>query len=557
MKLSIKPPRQFINPLLSKKPINKEAFESFKQKLIKYHDDIKQEHHTKQSEPNIVASALKPFLESCGYFAKPFSQKGQSGIDLALMHSNNTPAVIVEAKKHNELDMLTEQNPNAKALQEAALYYMRERKAGNTNIYHVVVTDFFNWYIFDASEFERVFWKGSTFQKIFQTYTDPKQLLNTTKEIYPAFERAINELKRDLIEEEEISCTSFHLEKNLNEKDLIAIYKLLSPDSLLKQFNPNDANALNRGFYNELLYILGLEESKKGGKKIIGRASSPQVGSLYENIRLKLEQYGKPHEFDDVIRLIIIWLNRILFLKLLESQIVLWTGEKAHKFLHVDKINQFDELEILFFEVLAKPISSRSNHNYDYIPYLNSSLFEIHADEKTGMTIANLNDRLTIPYYKATVVKDEKTHRKVGEVSALQYLFEFLDAYDFGNDSSEEIVSEHRPLINPSVLGLIFEKINGYKDGSFYTPSFITMYMVKETLRRSVVEKLNDAFEQEELKFNNFDELKNYADRNAHKENFRVIPPKRAASKSRINTSPAFSAGRVSLLKPSYAFALE
>ena len=37
----------------------------------------------------------------------------------------------------------------------------------------------------------------------------------------------------------------------------------------------------------------------------------------------------------------------------------------------------------------------------------------------------------------------------------------------------------------------------------------------------------------------------------------KVIPPKRAASKSRINTSPAFSAGRVSLLKPSYAFALE
>ena len=37
----------------------------------------------------------------------------------------------------------------------------------------------------------------------------------------------------------------------------------------------------------------------------------------------------------------------------------------------------------------------------------------------------------------------------------------------------------------------------------------------------------------------------------------RVIPPKRAASKSRINTSPAFSAGRVSLLKPSYAFTLE
>ena len=44
---------------------------------------------------------------------------------------------------------------------------------------------------------------------------------------------------------------------------------------------------------------------------------------------------------------------------------------------------------------------------------------------------------------------------------------------------------------------------------------------------------------------------------NVLKECTAVIPPKRAASKSRINTSPAFSAGRVSLLKPSYAFALE
>ncbi len=43
----------------------------------------------------------------------------------------------------------------------------------------------------------------------------------------------------------------------------------------------------------------------------------------------------------------------------------------------------------------------------------------------------------------------------------------------------------------------------------------------------------------------------------ARAEVTQVIPPKRAASKSRINTSPAFSAGRVSLLKPSYAFALE
>ncbi|OGX89041.1 hypothetical protein BEN47_07880 [Hymenobacter lapidarius] len=37
------------------------------------------------------------------------------------------------------------------------------------------------------------------------------------------------------------------------------------------------------------------------------------------------------------------------------------------------------------------------------------------------------------------------------------------------------------------MLGLVFEKINGYKDGSFYTPGFVTMYMARQTLGRAVV----------------------------------------------------------------------
>jgi hypothetical protein len=71
-------------------------------------------------------------------------------------------------------------------------------------------------------------------------------------------------------------------------------------------------------------------------------------------------------------------------------------------------------------------------------------------------------------------------------------LFEFLDAYDFGAESGEEIQEDNKALINASVLGLIFEKINGYKDGSFFTPGFITMYMCRETIRKAVVQKFND-----------------------------------------------------------------
>ena len=73
----------------------------------------------------------------------------------------------------------------------------------------------------------------------------------------------------------------------------------------------------------------------------------------------------------------------------------------------------------------------------------------------------------------------------------LHYLFAFLDAYDFSSEGSEELVTQSKSLINASVLGLIFEKLNGYKDGSFYTPSFITMYMSKETITKAIIVKFN------------------------------------------------------------------
>ena len=68
-----------------------------------------------------------------------------------------------------------------------------------------------------------------------------------------------------------------------------------------------------------------------------------------------------------------------------------------------------------------------------------------------------------------------------------------MDAYDFSSESSsQEVQEEEKRLISASVLGLIFEKINGYKDGSFFTPGFITMYMCRETLRRAVLQKFKD-----------------------------------------------------------------
>lgn len=488
MKLNIQKPRNFINPLLSRKSVDENTFIAFKTNFEEYKHKLDEQINTKQTEPNIVTNALKPFVDSFGYQGEPYSQKGQISIDLAIMQGI-TPTVLIEAKMPNSNDMITEGDLNKKSFHQAVLYFMNERVKNNKTLFHIIITDFNNWFIFDAKDFDRLFWNNSRIRKLHEALITQALLGDRTEDFYSDLAKELPNLKKDLFEPELIDCAHFNIRLKSNEKELTAIYKLLSADCLLKAFNPNDANSLNKEFYSELLYILGLEETKEKGKKIIGRAKNPQNGTLYENISNKLGQYQKNNDFESVIKLIIIWINRILFLKLLESQIVKWSG--TQKFLSPKTLDQYDQLETLFFEVLAKPVKSRSVREYDHVPYLNSSLFEIHPDERAGITIATMADNIEIDYYARTVVKDGSNHRKTGKVSTLPYLLAFLDAYDFANDSDEELTNTHKTLISASVLGLIFEKINGYKDGSFYTPSFITMYMARETIEKAVIEKFN------------------------------------------------------------------
>ena len=203
--------------------------------------------------------------------------------------------------------------------------------------------------------------------------------------------------------------------------------------------------------------------------------------------------------------------HRILFLKLLEAQLISYhKGDTSYAFLNFSKINEYDILERLFFEVLAKDYSQRNKEIaavYTNIPYLNSSLFEPTELEHNALLISNLPDDKTIPILSTTVLKDAQGKRRVGALPSLQYLLEFLDAYDFSSEGSVEIQEENKTLINASVLGLIFEKINGYKDGSFFTPGVITMYMCKEALHRAVIQKFNKA---KGWQVNTFEELKDH-----------------------------------------------
>ncbi|EFU6159830.1 class I SAM-dependent DNA methyltransferase, partial [Campylobacter coli] len=90
---------------------------------------------------------------------------------------------------------------------------------------------------------------------------------------------------------------------------------------------------------------------------------------------------------------------------------------------------------------------------------------------------------------------DDKCKAKKGQVRLLEYLFEFLDSFDFGSDDEQSEILSQKELISSSVLGNVFEKLNGYKEGSFYTPSFITSYMCKESITKVVLDKFNAQFD--------------------------------------------------------------
>lgn len=96
--------------------------------------------------------------------------------------------------------------------------------------------------------------------------------------------------------------------------------------------------------------------------------------------------------------------------------------------------------------------------DFAYVPYLNSSLFEVTDLESKTIKINSLSQRTVLPVLASSVLRNKKRNLQVNALPTLQYLFAFLDAYNFASEGSEEVQEEAKTLINASVLGLIFEK---------------------------------------------------------------------------------------------------
>jgi hypothetical protein len=506
-------PRKALNKAFLKIRPDRIGIELFKSKLILLLDSGKA-NESEEFHKNLISDFLKNTYYSPQYF---INTKGRNDL---VIHTNtdakSAVGVIIEAKSPtNKAEMISEKSLNNKALQELVLYFLRERITHkNLEVKHLVATNLNEWFLFDAQIFDKLFAQNKAFVKQFQDFEEGKLSGNTTDFFYREIAKPYIASVIDKIEYTYFDLATYDtILRNADKADdakLIVLYKLLSPEHLLKLSFANDSNSLDKNFYNELLHLIGLTETKEGGKKLIQRPKMGErnSGSLLENAINQLDsldkiarlanpkQYGDTHEerlFTVGLELCITWVNRILFLKLLEAQLISYhKGDRSYAFLHKEVLHDYDNLNALFFMVLAKKPEDRNDRVKDLfakVPYLNSSLFEPTDLEHDTLFIAGLEDTIPLPFITGTVIKDGSGKKQKGTLNALDYFFDFLDAYDFASEGSEEIQEDNKTLINASVLGLIFEKINGYKDGSFYTPSFITMYMCKETIRRAVVQK--------------------------------------------------------------------
>ena len=494
-------------------PVDRTVFDTFKKQLNILYEQIS----TINTEEKLKGD-LMDFLK-LSFYGQDYKVSPNGDIDCAIHLGNsidNPVGVIFEVKKPtNVSEMITREDLNRKALQELLLYYLRERHTKkNFQLKQLVVTNIYEFFVFDAQEFERLFYSNKKLIKRFEEFNAGELTSEKTDFFY-------KEIAADFISQvvDQLTFTWFdirkykiHLESG-NDKRLIELFKFFSPEHLLKKRFQSDSNSLNTKFYSELLYIIGLEEieEKDSHKRIITRRNKNErhQASILENAINILDSedclddvknrfsYGGNREeqlFNVALALTINWINRVLFLKLLEAQLVKYhKGDDTYAFMKPSVIPDYDELNKLFFQVLAKRVSDRSdsiNEKYRKVPYLNSSLFEVSQLERQTIKISGL-DNSELPLFVGTVLKDGSKPR-YKQLPTLRYLLEFLDAYDFASEGYEEVQEQSKTLINASVLGLIFEKINGHKDGSVFTPGAVTMYMSREAIQQTVVRCFNE-----------------------------------------------------------------
>lgn len=533
MELKIQSPKQAVSQTYQREKVAISDFQAFINALDNYFYYSNRAKNLEETTESYLTDFFHFFFPNAHIFSTQFST---NILIKNIAENENSPAeiLIFEADYRYPKLMFSVADLNKKSFHDVVIAYLTEViKNENEALKTIIVTNSEKFYFIDCQYFKQNLIDKNLIHE-FKNWQTESENETATKAFYKSLKNKIETIDldcstvyfdlKDYENHLELLKNQDNLIQEKTKRELVNIYKILSPDFLKNNLQNKTKNTLNETFYYELLHIIGLEETGRGNNKILMRCENPHAGSLIENTIIKLrtedvlyhlknlETFGNTEAeqyFNVALELVLTWLNRIFFLKILEAKLMNYnaddTDKAAFRFLHPDKIDEFDTINTLFFEVLALPEKDRDKNiskRFGRIPYLNSSLFEVTDLERQTLRISNIKDSTKLPKRTVTLQSvvennenNENNTQESGATSTLTYLLKFLDAYDFGIEASETILkNETKPFISSAQLGLVFEKLIGNKIPSNVTDTAIIDFMSQKILRKSVIDKFKNGF---------------------------------------------------------------
>lgn len=494
MRLQVRKPTQALNKAYARQSVSHDHIETFRQALTRLFT------HVHEEEPEThQRQILTDFLNETFYPADRLSVGRQERADLVIrLETDIEPVsdVLIVVQKVFAGEMMTTLKNNVRSLHELILHYFEAgEQQPERYIKHLIITDVYNWFLFDERDFRQHFYENARLQKLYQL---KQQHHKSDASFYIEAARIL----RDMDNEVPVTCLNLREVAAMSKKSdpetlhrVIPVYKLFSPEHLFGQPFANNANTLNARFYQELIHILGLGETPaKTGTRLDRLPESERLAGsfLEQTMRLLQARESVPNATDEVLfeqamQLCINWLCRIIVLKFVESkQVREAKNGRGRRFLTPRHIRSFSELDELFFAVVAVPESARPMailNRFGLVPHLTSPLFALTELEKQTITIDALDNQMELPLFE-----------QPGTLPVLTYLLAFLDKWNFELDTPAEVQADNKPGFSVAMLGLIFEKLNGYRTNSVFTPAFVVKQVVRDAVRGATLSRFNEQF---------------------------------------------------------------
>ncbi|WP_321817563.1 MULTISPECIES: Eco57I restriction-modification methylase domain-containing protein [unclassified Paraburkholderia] len=213
---------------------------------------------------------------------------------------------------------------------------------------------------------------------------------------------------------------------------------------------------LDADFYAALLHIVGVQERIERGAAIVVRHAPGErhANALIEHATTHIEARERTVDdpaIDAALRLCIEWIGRLVLLKLLEARLLtLHAHDPAYAFLSSSRIATFGELTALCRELFGDEQGDEVARHSRHLPRFATTLF----------------DSADLAAFDAALAP-----HPIGD------LLDFFAAFEFHGETA--------------ALGLIFERLNGYQNGAWYTPESVAKLLTEEALTRAVLGRFN------------------------------------------------------------------